>query len=113
MKVKLIDGTEKEINLKLISGTKRNEIIDAGSEFQKEGNKMIATFKPGKLMTAVVKEVIPKDLDIDTLTIESFDEIYDLYSHLFNQDSKEAKKKDLDGDEKSTDALSSENQMTE
>lgn len=112
MLIKLVDGTEQEIKLSFISGPKRNEILDNSGEFIQEGNKLKATLKPGALMNAVAEAVVPKGFNIETLSIESIDEIFDKYAHLFNQGTKEAKKKEGDLKEKSAGHLLSEEATT-
>ena len=83
VKVKLVNGEEREIEVKeFISGEERNKILDKAIEYIQEGRELKGRIKAGVLMNEVVKCVV-KDIDTTQLTTESFDRIFSKYAHYF------------------------------
>ena len=99
IKVKLVSGEEKEIEIKdFLSGEERNKIIDKAIEYTQEGRELKGKIKAGELMNEIVR-VATNGMDISQLTAESFDEIFSRFAHYFGLGEE---KKNLFEDRKST-----------
>jgi hypothetical protein len=89
IKVGLVDGTEKEINIKPISGLRKNELLENATKLDyKDGKQHIRISMP-MLENEIIKAVIDiNEIKPEELTAESCAKISSEYGYLFGLDTK-------------------------
>lgn len=91
-KVKLLDGTEKEVNIGFLSFQKRNEILQSCSNTKMSGTATESNFDIFKLQSEVLKHTMT-GASIDEITADSGDALFiNYFAKAFGMDGGGSKK---------------------